>query len=263
MEREKIKFMCVKNGDYSSFTKGKIYECYETGDSYLKDDNGYVYNCLSIYEFVDNELFPLRDIAFVIRCTETQDNRFKIGELYFVLKDGTIYGDLIDFRIRNFKTYEDWYDQCVWNDYSFDLVEDYTDKEENKMDNLEKAGFIKGIKEESIKNVFKAVTDKSGKIILQPVKMVNLCFVQHDNSDKIYVFENPSDKRLKAGTKVKVDTKYGEKDATVVSSIKLQKKYLKELMLIFTGSYKTGLKKVLGYYKIELIEREYCEDLVA
>ena len=40
MEREKIKFMCVANIDYSSFTKGKIYEGYETGASYLKDDNG-------------------------------------------------------------------------------------------------------------------------------------------------------------------------------------------------------------------------------
>lgn len=263
MKQEKIKFMCVANIDYSSFTKGKIYECYETGASYLKDDTGYVFSSLSVDDFNESKFIPLRDIAFVIRCTETQDNRFKIGELYFVLKDGTIYGDLIDFRNRNFKTYEDWYNQCGWINYSFDLVKDYTDKEENKMDNLEKTGFIKGIKEESIKNVFKAVTDKSGKIILQPVKMVNLCFVQHNNSDKVYVFENPSDKRLKAGTKVKVDTKYGEKDATVVGSIKLQKKYLKDFVLAFTGSRKTELKKVLGYYKIELIEREYCEDLVA
>ncbi|MDD6640886.1 MAG: hypothetical protein PUE66_07840 [Erysipelotrichaceae bacterium] len=261
MEREKIKFMCVaSSGD---FTKGKIYEGYETGVSYLKDDTGYVFSSLSVDDFNESEFIPLRDIAFVIRCTETQDNRFKIGELYFVLKDGVIYGDSMDFSNRNFKTYEDWYDECVWTSYSFYLVEDYTDKEENKMSNLEKLGIVKGVEEESIKNVFKAITDKSGKIILQPVKMVNLCFVQHDNSDKIYVFENPSDKRLKAGTKVKVDTKYGEKDATVVASIKLQKKYLKYFMLAFTGSYKTELKKVLGYYKIELIEREYCEDLVA
>ena len=263
MEREKIKFMCVANIDYSSFTKGKIYECYETGASCLKDDTGYVFSNLSVDDFNESKFIPLRDIAFVIRCTETQDDRFKIGELYFVLKDGVIYGDFEFTCNFKTKTYEDWYNQCGWNDYSFDLVEDYTDKEENKMDNLEKAGFIKGIKEESIKNVFKAITDKSGKIILQPVKMVNLCFVQYDNNDKIYVFENPSDKRLKAGTKVKVDTKYGEKDATVVASIKLQRKYLKYFMLVFTGSYKTELKKVLGYYKIELIEREYCEDLVA
>lgn len=260
MEQEKIKFMCVKG---RNFTRGKIYEGYETGDSYLKSDNGYVFNCLFVNEFVNSEFIPLRDIAFVIRCTETQDDRFKIGELYFVLKDGTIYGDLIDFRIRNFKTYEGWYDQCVWNDYSFDLIEDYTaekeeKQEENKMSNLEKLGIVKGIEEESVKNVFKAVTDKSGKIILQPVKMVNLCFVRHDDNDKIYVFENPSDKRLKAGTKVKVDTKYGEKDATVVASIKLQKKYLKELMLAFTGGRTTKLKKVLGVYE-RVIKEEFSK----
>lgn len=253
MEREKIKFMCVKSIS-DDFTEGKIYEGYEKGSSFLISDDGYVFNCLSINEFEYSKFIPLRDIAFVIRCTETQDNRFKIGELYFVLKDGTIYGDLICFRIRNFKTYEGWYNACVWIDYSFDLVEDYTDKEENKMDNLEKLELAKGIKEESIKNVFKATTDKRGKITLQPIKMVNLCFVQHDNSDKIYVFENPSDKRLKAGTKVKVDTKYGEKDATVVASIKLQKKYLKSFMLAFTGSRIAELKKVLGVYEIVMKE---------
>lgn len=259
MEQEKIKFMCVKG---RNFTRGKIYEGYETGDSYLKSDNGYVFNCLSVNEFVNSKFIPLRDIAFVIRCTETQDDRFKIGELYFVLKDGKIYGDSIACNI-NFKTYEDWYNGCVWTDYSFELIEDYTaekeeKQEENKMSNLEKLGIVKGIEEESVKNVFKAVTDKSGKIILQPVKMVNLCFVRHDDNDKIYVFENPSDKRLKAGTKVKVDTKYGEKDATVVASIKLQKKYLKELMLAFTGGRTTKLKKVLGVYE-KVIKEEFSK----
>ena len=260
MEQEKIKFMCVKG---RNFTRGKIYEGYETGDSYLKSDNGYVFNCLSVNEFVNSEFIPLRDIAFVIRCTETQDDRFKIGELYFVLKDGKIYGDLEFTCNFKTKTYEDWYNECVWNNYSFDLVEDYTaekeeKQEENKMSNLEKLGIVKGIEEESVKNVFKAVTDKSGKIILQPVKMVNLCFVRHDDNDKIYVFENPSDKRLKAGTKVKVDTKYGEKDATVVASIKLQKKYLKELMLAFTGGRTTKLKKVLGVYE-RVIKEEFSK----
>lgn len=253
MEQAKIKFMCVKSENIN-FTVGKVYEGYRSGGSCIIDDNGTCYIAHLYNEIYSAKFIPLYDIAFVIRCTETQDNRFKIGELYFVLKDGTIYGDLIGFRIRNFKTYEGWYNACVWIDYSFDLVEDYTDKGGNKMDNLEKTEFIKGIKEESIKNVFKAVTDKSGKIILQPVKMINLCFVQHDNSDKIYVFENPSDKRLKAGTKVKVDTKYGEKDATVVSSIKLQKKYLKSFMLAFTGSRIAELKKVLGVYEIVMKE---------
>lgn len=252
MEQAKIKFMCVKSENIN-FTVGKVYEGYRSGGSCIIDDNGTCYIAHLYNEIYSAKFIPLYDIAFVIRCTETQDDRFKIGELYFVLKDGTIYGDN-RCCVGIPKSYDNWYYKCNWTSYSFDLVEDYTDKEENKMDNLEKLGLVKGIKEESIKNVFKAVTDKSGKIILQPVKMVNLCFVQHDNSDKIYVFENPSDKRLKAGTKVKVDTKYGEKDATVVSSIKLQKKYLKSFMLAFTGSRIAELKKVLGVYEIVMKE---------
>ena len=112
-----------------------------TGELVIPADSVLIsYNDLRI---VNSKFIPLRDTAFVIRCIEAQDYRFKIDELYFVLKDGAIYGASMDFSNRNFKTYEDWYNQCGWNNYSFDLVEDYTDKEENKMDNLEKAGFIK------------------------------------------------------------------------------------------------------------------------
>lgn len=255
MEVEKIKFMCVVENAYGCFKKGKIYEGYATDNSRLVDDDGYVYDRIPVNELIYTSFIPLSNIAFVIRCTDTIDDRFKFGELYFVLRNGSIYDD-DRFDMRDFESYTDWYYKCNWIDYSFELVKDYTSwlnisekQEENKVNNLEKLGLVKGIEEESIKNVFKATTDKRGRITLQPIKMINLCFVRHFENEKIYVFENPSDKRLASGTRVRVDTKHGEKDAVVVSSIKLQRKYLKNFMLAFTGDGSSELKKVLGVYE--------------
>lgn len=112
------------------------------------------------------------------------------------------------------------------------------------MSNLEKNELIKGA--EVLKNdVFRAVTEKlTGNIKFQPVEMQNICFVKHDGVDKIYAFNNPSDKRLKGGVRVVVDTRFGNQEATVVSSVKIQKKYVKSLMAVI-GNDKP-LKNIVG-----------------
>lgn len=80
-------------------------------------------------------------------------------------------------------------------------------------------------------DMFRAVTEKeTGRITFQPVKMANICFVKFDGIDKVYAFNNPSDKRLKIGSQVIVDTIRGEQRATVISNIKIQNKYIKNLM---------------------------------
>lgn len=81
----------------------------------------------------------------------------------------------------------------------------------------------KGIKSCLIQDVYRAVQDNKGNIIFNKVKILNLCFVRFDGSDKIYVLNNPTDKRLDNGTKILVETIYGKYDANVVSSIKIQK----------------------------------------
>ena len=112
------------------------------------------------------------------------------------------------------------------------------------MSNLEKNELIKGA--EVLKNdVFRAVTEKlTGNIKFQPVEMQNICFVNHDGIDKIYAFYNPSDKRLHGGVRVVVDTRFGNQEATVVSSVKIQKKYVKSLMAVI-GNDKP-LKNIVG-----------------
>lgn len=111
----------------------------------------------------------------------------------------------------------------------------------------------KGINSKSVQDVYRSVQDNKGNIIFNKINMVNVCFVKFDDSEKVYMFNNASDKRLEAGTKVLVDTEYGEKDAIVVSSIKIQNKYLKLLQDAMCGK-RLQLKNVLGVYKTKTVE---------
>ena len=116
----------------------------------------------------------------------------------------------------------------------------------------------KGINELMVQDFYRAVTDLNGSIKFNKIKMVNLCFVKFDGCEKIYMFSNPSDKRLDGGTKVVVDTIRGESRATVVSSIKIPRKYIKDLQLAMCGAV-NPLKDVLGvvetkYEKVEVVK---------
>lgn len=83
-------------------------------------------------------------------------------------------------------------------------------------------------------------------------KMINLAFVKFDGNSKVYVFINPTDEILKKGTRVLVDTKYGEKQATVLTGIKLQEQYLDNLLEAIEAT--KPLKYVLGIVRIERFE---------
>ena len=116
--------------------------------------------------------------------------------------------------------------------------------------------FTKGLNS-SESNVFKAVTYTGGLVQFAPIKMLNLCFVRHDNQEdpfKTYVFKNPTSKRLPKGTRIVVSTCNGDTTATVVSSIKIQQKYLKELM---AGVHPCGvcrLRPVVGVIEKEGVD---------
>lgn len=109
----------------------------------------------------------------------------------------------------------------------------------------------KGIESNLCQDVYRAVTKPNGNIEFNKVQIKNLCFVKFDGNEKIYIFNNPSDKRLKGGTRVRVDTIRGSMDATVIRSIKIQNKYLKDLMYVISGENDLELKNVLGVYGIE------------
>lgn len=111
---------------------------------------------------------------------------------------------------------------------------------------------IKGTGDTMVQDMFRAVTAvDGGHIAFNPITMVNVCFVKHDGCNEIYAFNNPSDERLAMGTRVRVNTVFGEQDATVVSSIKIQKKYIPDLMFAMCGKRIDKLKNVVGVYKME------------
>lgn len=114
---------------------------------------------------------------------------------------------------------------------------------------LKNVKVVKGVGNKMVQDVYRAVSTEDGKnIIFNHVEMINICFVKHDNCDQVFAFENPTDTRLVEGTKIKVETQYGETKATVVSSIKLQKKYLSDFMYAFCGRRINHLRKVIGVY---------------
>lgn len=117
------------------------------------------------------------------------------------------------------------------------------------MEKVIKEELIKGLEDDLVNDMFRAITDKkTGMISFNPIPMVNVVFVRFGGNNKIYIFENPSDKRLKQGTKVRVETSQGFNDAIVVTSFKVQKKYLKNVMLLI-GAEKSKIKKLYGVYE--------------
>lgn len=137
---------------------------------------------------------------------------------------------------------------------NYERVEDVKIKiKESEDDNMSSNGELnKGINSELVQDYYRATTNNIGQVKFSPITMLNLCFVKHDGIDKVYVFENKSDKRLKGGERVRVMTSRGETDATVVSSIKLPKKYLKHFMKAFTGKYTDYLMPIIGMYTEEV-----------
>lgn len=106
----------------------------------------------------------------------------------------------------------------------------------------------KGLDSKLVQDFYRAISDKKGNIKFNHIKVVNIAFVKHDGCNKIYAFNVPCDKRLKEGQKVVVDTSRGEQLATVVSSIKIQQKYVKNLLYAITGRKGLKLKNVIGVY---------------
>lgn len=130
---------------------------------------------------------------------------------------------------------------------------DRFDKIESENDSMSSNGKLnKGINSELVQDYYRATTNSKGQVKFSPISVLNLCFVKHDGVDKVYVFENKSDKRLKGGERVRVMTSRGETDATVVSSIKLPKKYLKQFMLAFVGKSTNYLMPIVGVYTEEI-----------
>lgn len=148
-------------------------------------------------------------------------------------------------------------DDNYWWIEEFDIICKVDVKEDDTMG--KKVEVVKGV-ELQVQNVYKAVTDKKGNVTFNPIKMINVCFVKFDGNDKVYMFNNPTDKRLKTDTKVLVDSAGKDTVATVVSSIKIQEKYLGSLRVAMGNPY-PYLKNVLGVYETKTVKVEELVEL--
>lgn len=149
--------------------------------------------------------------------------------------------------LGTYDEYNYWFitDKHIWG--TIDTKED--DSVSKKVEVVKGANIL-------VQNVYKAVTNvKDGTVRFDPLKIVNVCFVKFDGNDKVYMFNNPTDKRLKTGTRVLVDSAGKDTVGTVVSSIKIQEKYLGSLRVAMNNPY-PYLKDVLGIYETKTVKVE-------
>ena len=110
------------------------------------------------------------------------------------------------------------------------------------------------------KDFFRLYRKKDGNVVINKVKMQTIIFARHVNvseggettlSEKVYMFVNPFGNRLAPKKKIKVQTRLGDKDAIVVSSIKIPQKYLGELFYAIYGHKlsRNPLQPVIGVYE--------------
>lgn len=105
-------------------------------------------------------------------------------------------------------------------------------------------------------NIYRGIIEH-GKLVFQPIKMKTYVFVRHikdDGSltDEVFIFNNPKNERIDPGTVVLCDTKYGVKDAVVISSVKIFKKYANALVRGFLGNkYGISVKNIIGEVECE------------
>ena len=182
-------------------------------------------------------------------CYSCRDGRFLCCDIKY-------YYESINVKVISFKKFMKKYAEFKkWESRNIAAKEEKTMCSNRKLN--------KGINNELVQDVYRAVTLPNGSIQFNQTKIKNLCFVKFDGNDKTYVFNNKSDKRLAQGTRVVVDTAMGENQATVVRSIKILDKYVDDLIYAFCDK-NAGLKEVIGIVTkttqiVETVQR-ICED---
>lgn len=88
---------------------------------------------------------------------------------------------------------------------------------------------------------------------------VDFVLCKHENSDKTYLFRAPAFSGLKKGNQVIVDTKYGQKIATVVSSVLVDVENEPMIDFIMNATHaESDVKKVLS--KVVYQEMDYSKE---
>ena len=87
---------------------------------------------------------------------------------------------------------------------------------------------------------------------------VQFVVCQHTDSQKKFLFYAPLYASIKSGDEVLVDTKFGEKMATVLAVCNSTSNDVEQVLRVLTGAGCEPLKRVIGKY--DFIKFNYRED---
>ena len=89
-------------------------------------------------------------------------------------------------------------------------------------------------------------------------KFVQFVVCQHDGDSKKYLFSSPAYSFINIGDEVLVDTKFGEKRATVLAVCNTSSEDVERTLRVLAGAEKKPIKRVIGKYNFSKFE--YSED---
>lgn len=89
-------------------------------------------------------------------------------------------------------------------------------------------------------------------------RFVQFVVCQHNGDNKKYLFYAPAFSYIKIGDDVMVDTKFGEKKATVLAVCTSSSDNLERVLRVLAGAEDKPLKRVIGKY--QFAKFNYCED---
>ena len=89
-------------------------------------------------------------------------------------------------------------------------------------------------------------------------KYVQFVVCQHTGDSKKYLFYAPPFKGIMKGDEVLVDTKYGERKATVLAVCTTSSDDVDRILRVLAGAEDKPLKRVIGKYQFTKLE--YSED---
>lgn len=89
-------------------------------------------------------------------------------------------------------------------------------------------------------------------------RFVQFVVCQHTDDSRKYLFYAPSFTKIEKGDEVLVDTKYGERKATVLAVCTTSSDDVDRILRVLAGAEDKPLKRVIGKYQFTKLE--YSED---
>ena len=89
-------------------------------------------------------------------------------------------------------------------------------------------------------------------------RFVQFVVCQHTDDSRKYLFYAPTFTDIKKGDEVLVDTKYGERKATVLAVCTTSSDDVDRILRVLAGAEDKPLKRVIGKY--QFVKFDYSED---